>query len=88
PRSYRLLRYLYENRTRRVPRSELYYRAYQGLVEEPRAHNDRGWEDPANWNNVLDNALLRLRKIIEPDPRHPVYILTDRGWGVKLENAI
>lgn len=88
PRPYRLLRYLYENRTRRVPRSELYYRAYQGLAEEPRAHHDRGWEDPADWNNVLDNALLRLRKIIEPDPRHPVYILTDRGWGVKLENAL
>ncbi|MCS7288815.1 MAG: winged helix-turn-helix domain-containing protein [Roseiflexus sp.] len=88
PRPYRLLRYLYENRTRRVPRSELYYRAYQGLAEEPRAHNDRGWEDPADWNNVLDNALLRLRKIIEPDPHHPVYILTDRGWGVKLENAL
>lgn len=88
PRPYRLLRYLYENRTRRVPRSELYYRAYQGLAEEPRAHDDRGWEDPADWNNVLDNALLRLRKIIEPDPRHPVYILTDRGWGVKLENVI
>jgi hypothetical protein len=88
PRPYRLLRYLYENRARRVPRSELYYRAYQGLGEEPRTHDDRGWEDPADWNNVLDNALLRLRKIVEPDPRHPVYILTDRGWGVKLENAL
>lgn len=87
PRPYRLLRYLYENRTRRVPRSELYYRAYQGLAEEPRTHDDHGWEDPADWNNVLDNAILRLRKIIEPDPRHPLYILTDRGWGVKLENT-
>ncbi|MFQ3631235.1 winged helix-turn-helix domain-containing protein [Roseiflexus sp.] len=87
PRPYRLLRYLYENRARRVPRSELYYRAYQGLAEEPLAHGDHGWEDPADWNNVLDNAILRLRKIIEPDPHHPVYILTDRGWGVKLENT-
>ncbi|MGC9040055.1 MAG: transcriptional regulator [Roseiflexus castenholzii] len=87
PRPYRLLRYLYENRARRVPRSELYYCAYQGFAEEPRVHDDRGWEDPADWNNVLDNALLRLRKIIEPDPRHPIYILTDRGWGVKLENT-
>ncbi len=87
PRPYRLLRYLYEHRTRRVPRSELYYRAYQGLAEEPRTHDDRGWEDPADWSNVLDNAILRLRKIIEPDPRHPIYILTDRGWGVKLEHT-
>jgi DNA-binding response OmpR family regulator len=37
---------------------------------------------------VLDNAILRLRRIIEPDPRRPIYILTDRGWGVKLEHAI
>jgi hypothetical protein len=88
PRPYRLLRYLYENRSRRVPRSELYYRAYRGLAEEPRSRDDHGWEDPADWTNVLDNAILRLRRIIEPDPRHPIYILTDRGWGVKLEHAI
>lgn len=88
PRPYRLLRYLYENRTRRVPRSELYYRAYQGLAEEPRTRDDHGWEDPADWSNVLDNAILRLRRVIEPEPRHPIYILTDRGWGVKLEHAI
>jgi hypothetical protein len=87
PRSYRLLRYLYENRSRRVPRSELYYRAYLGLAEEPRTRDDHGWEDPANWTNVLDNAILRLRRIIEPDPRHPIYIITNRGWGVKLEHA-
>ncbi|WP_333691887.1 winged helix-turn-helix domain-containing protein [Chloroflexus sp.] len=87
PRSYRLLRYLYENRGRRVPRSELYYRAYQGLATEPRTSDDRGWEEPATWNNVLDNAILRLRKAIEPDPRKPIYILTDRGWGIKLEHT-
>jgi DNA-binding winged helix-turn-helix (wHTH) protein len=88
PRPYRLLRYLYENRSRRVPRSELYYRAYLGRTEEPRTHDDHGWEDPNAWSNVLDNAILRLRRIIEPDPRRPIYILTDRGWGVKLEHAI
>jgi DNA-binding winged helix-turn-helix (wHTH) protein len=88
PRSYRLLRYLYENRSRRVPRSELYYRAYLGLAEEPRARDDRGWQEPTEWINVLDNAILRLRRIIEPDPRRPIYIVTDRGWGVKLEHSI
>lgn len=88
PRSYRLLRYLYENRSRRVPRSELYYRAYQGLAVEPRTPDDHGWENPAEWSNVLDNAILRLRRVIEPDPRRPIYVLTDRGWGVKLEHAI
>jgi len=88
PRSYRLLRYLYENRSRRVPRSELYYRAYLGLAEEPRARDDRGWQEPTEWSNVLDNAILRLRRIIEPDPRRPIYIVTDRGWGVKLEHSI
>jgi DNA-binding response OmpR family regulator len=59
-----------------------------GRTEEPRTHDDHGWEDPNAWSNVLDNAILRLRRIIEPDPRRPIYILTDRGWGVKLEHAI
>lgn len=87
PSSYRLLHYLYERRKKRVSRSELYFCAYKGLAAEPRAEGDKGWEDPASWSNTLDNAILRLRKAIEPDPGNPVYVLVDRGWGVKLEHT-
>ncbi|MBN1286798.1 MAG: hypothetical protein JXB47_15470 [Anaerolineae bacterium] len=31
--------------------------------------------------------LSRLRKIIEPNPEQPVYLVTKRGHGVRLENA-
>lgn len=87
PRPYRLLRYLYLKRPHRVAHSELYYLGYQGLKEEPKVEGDFGWEVPAAWKNTLDNAISRLRKVIEPDPANFVYIIVDRGWGVKLENA-
>ncbi len=87
PASYRLLRYLYEHRDRRVSRSELYYRVYRGLNAEPNSPDDPSWEDTKTWGNVLDNALLRLRRQLEPDPRDPIYIVTDRGWGIRLKHT-
>lgn len=45
----------------------------------------------AAWNetfpygsNTVDNTIFRLRKKIEPDPKHPVYIKTVFGTGYKL----
>lgn len=45
----------------------------------------------AVWNetypygsNTVDNTIFRLRKKIEPDPKHPVYIKTVFGTGYKL----
>lgn len=45
----------------------------------------------APWNetypygsNTVDNTIFRLRKKIEPDPKHPVYIKTVFGTGYKL----
>ncbi len=42
-----------------------------------------GYPDVPNTRSV-DNAVLRLRKRIEPDPRHPVYIHTVHGDGYYL----
>lgn len=35
-------------------------------------------------SNTVDNTIFRLRKKIEPDPKHPVYIKTVFGTGYKL----
>jgi hypothetical protein len=86
PTSYKLLRYLYQQR-RRCTRSELYYLVCRGLTMEPRASEDPGWEDPSSWNETFDTILWRLRKQIELDLKTPIYIITDRGKGVRLENA-
>jgi hypothetical protein len=84
--AYRLLHYLYEHGGL-CTRSELYYRVCRGLDYEPRSHLDQGWEEPSDWNKLFDTILWRLRKAIELDPKVPLYIITDRGRGVRLENV-
>jgi len=36
----------------------------------------------------LKNSIKRLRKKIEPDPEHPRYILTTRGYGYSLTRSV
>ncbi|MEW6285693.1 MAG: winged helix-turn-helix domain-containing protein [Chloroflexota bacterium] len=92
--SYKLLRYLYENRHRPCTKSELYYRAHKGLDHEPMNNEDKNWEEGAFWEGTLDTALYRLRKEkeIEWDSRDgvaPIYIVSERGKGqIRLENAM
>ena len=35
-------------------------------------------------SNSVDNTIFRLRKKIEPDPKHPIYIKTVFGIGYKI----
>jgi DNA-binding winged helix-turn-helix (wHTH) protein len=81
-----LLRYLYEHRDRVCTRDELYHQAYLST-----RYPDTPWEErrtyPKEYATVLDTAISRLRHRIEPDPRSPVYIVTKRGKGYKLEHA-
>lgn len=87
PGIYKILCYLYTHRSRLCTRSELFYKAYRGLEYEPQAADDPGWESPRDWSSVIDTLLWRLRKVIEPDPKHPVYIISKRGQGVRLEHV-
>ena len=34
---------------------------------------------------TLDNVVLRLRKLLEPDPAQPRHLLTVRGLGFRFE---
>ncbi len=87
PASFRLLAYLYQHRGRYCTRSELYYRGYRELASEPDSSKDTGWEKPDAWTRIIDTTLWRLRLSIEPDSRQPIYIVTDRHRGVRLENT-
>lgn len=79
PGPWALLHHLYRHRGKVCPREAL-YRAYVegtgGQVQEPIY--------PTEYAGTLDNAILRLRKAIEPDPEHPTLIVTIRGKGYKL----
>ena len=55
---------------------------YKALVKESQGYEATGAEarDLARWR------IHELRKMIEPDPQHPKYILTVRGTGYRLES--
>jgi len=69
---YRMLEYLYERSGEVCSRKEL-YQAYR--PDEDLAYG---------WEATVETAIWRLRKAIEPDPRHPIFIITERGRGVRL----
>ncbi len=82
-----LLGYLYQHRGRVCRRSELYHDAYLP-ARYPDLDIEEHREYPADgYDSVLDTAISRLRDRIEPDPRSPVYVTTERGKGYKLEHA-
>ncbi len=79
-----LLHYLYQYRDRICTREELYHKAYRPSMYPG---GDERRASPADYQGLLDTALWRLRKAIEPEPKRPVFVVTRRGKGVKLENA-
>lgn len=88
PTGYQLLRYLYQLPERECSREELYYRVYQNLSSIPVSHVDEGWVAPTKWRSWYDTTISRLRRAIEPDTQHPVYLVTVRGKGVALRNTV
>ncbi|MEZ0397190.1 MAG: hypothetical protein ABWK53_12280 [Anaerolineales bacterium] len=86
--SLNLLRYLYTHPGRACDKEELYYRGLRGLDHQPRSTDDPAWEPPDTVEGVMDTALWRLRQALEPNPKQPVYVVSERGKGVvRLENV-
>ncbi len=82
-----LLHYLYKHRERVCTRSELYRYAYLPTRYPDVSKEDRCEFYDDQYDNVLDTAISRLRQRIEPDVQSPVYVVTKRGKGYKLEHA-
>lgn len=85
PGEFSILSYLYGTMGRVCTREELYYKVHRGLAAIPGDAQDPGYE--TTWRTNVDNIILRLRKAIEPDSNKPVYLVTERGAGIRLENA-
>jgi DNA-binding response OmpR family regulator len=52
------------------------------LLELSRLHNAEVYD------RSIDVQILRLRRKIEPDPAHPMYIVTERGAGYRFDSAV
>jgi hypothetical protein len=82
-----LLRYLHQNRGRVCSRAELFHKAYLPAVTPLLVKKPPPTEFTKEFEGTLDTALWRLRGAIEPDPKDPLYVVTHRGQGVRLENV-
>jgi DNA-binding winged helix-turn-helix (wHTH) protein len=79
-----ILRYLYQHRDRICSREELYHEAH--LPGSGAPQTDRRFF-PKEYEGALNNALMRLRQAVEPTPRSPLFIVTHKGKGVRLEHV-
>lgn len=83
-KTHDMLCYLYRKGGQVVSKAELYYRAYLGLETVPRTPDDPYFEGRREYEGLIDTAIWRLRKAIEPDPSDPALLVTKRGRGVML----
>jgi len=73
PLEYNLLLFLYQGTEEVKSKDDIYLAVYQ---------TTEGISDEA-----IDSLVFRLRKKIEPDPKRPVYLITKRGKGYRLQNT-
>jgi hypothetical protein len=89
PRPYQFIKYLSDNAGMFCSKTALFYHIHQGLDSIPTTRDDPNWVMPAKHSGPVDNMVWRLRNEIEPDPKIPVYIITQAGgvalfpWGVQ-----
>jgi DNA-binding winged helix-turn-helix (wHTH) protein len=79
-----LLRHLLGHAGQLCSRKQL-YRIYVEAYPQSKADPDAR---PAEYANLLDNALDRLREKIEPLPDAPVLLETKKGKGVRLRSLL
>lgn len=85
PMTRRLLRFLYQHQGRLVSRAELYFCGHREMSAVPE-DAETGLDGTEGWTAMLDTAVWRLRKQVEPDPRTPLYIITT-PTGLRLQNT-
>uniref|UniRef100_A0A7C2JZW3 Response regulator transcription factor n=1 Tax=Schlesneria paludicola TaxID=360056 RepID=A0A7C2JZW3_9PLAN len=62
-----------------------YFLDHPGRVLSRNEILEHVWDDTADvTTRTIDNFVMRLRKIIEPDPSRPQYILSVRGTGYRF----
>ena len=78
PLTFKLLDYLVQHRGELCTRAELTHTLYPDELET---------DGLGSTDGRLDTIVTRLRKQIEPDPAHPRYVLTERGYGYRLADG-
>jgi len=65
-----------------------YFIEHEGQVLSRHEILENVWDESADiTTRTIDNFVLRLRKILEPDPSRPQHILSVRGMGYRFVNV-
>lgn len=83
---FKIFEYLYDHAGKICTRSELYYLAYRGLTHELTV-SDKEYEAPESYRTLIETAIWRLRRSIEPDDAEETFIITIKGKGYRLEHT-
>lgn len=83
---FALFEYMYNRAGKICARGELHFLADLKLAHEPVA-GESNYESPNDYSGQLETAIWRLREALEPEPKHPFFIITVKGKGYRLENA-
>lgn len=78
--------YLYNNEGLYCSKRDLYNGAYLPFVNQGHKE-DTPYNEVSLYENLIDTAIYRLRKTIEPLPKDPVFLITkkDRGYRLSLQ---
>jgi hypothetical protein len=85
-REFDVLNYLYAKAGQLCSYEKLYYFALLGLDDEPHAKSDE-WQPIDEVREKVSEIVLRLRRLIEPDPSNPFFIVNVEEKGYCLENT-
>lgn len=75
--------YLYKNEGRYCSKREIYYKAYMPFYGKGRSEEIDS-DDKFAYEDLVNTAIHRLRKSIEPLPKNPVFLTTKKELGYRL----
>ena len=79
-REFRLIEFLYHSHGRLCSKNEVGLAVYE--PKQGRSAKEGGVSDA-----TIDQLIRRLRRRLEPNPSKPIYIITVKGRGCRLDNA-
>jgi hypothetical protein len=78
--------YLHKNEGRYCSKRDIYNKAYLPFINQGQG-GDTSSDDVFQYEDLINTAIFRLRKTLEPLPKYPVFLTTkkDRGYRLSLQ---